>query len=373
MKYLSLLLTICLAFFLSPKNAYSSVFINEISPVSNPEWVELYNNSEENIDISGWKLIDAANSAKTISNTIINAHEFYIFENSSGWLNNSGQESLFLKNNVDDTIDSIVYGTGGVVGIPEVDKSMGRSPDASPNWVINMIWSKGTKNIITSTPDPTPSFAVTEALSTTPTASPTTAKSIYKLNKSKEEGGQLITGVKINIDNQYIHHEDDEIIYFCDGCFCDTAKSIPCGFGDHTIKLTKPGYADWSEQRNFTQGSSYEITPILIKLPSNIDSTSTPSPTSTPIPTKTPTPTKIPTLTLKDLLASSSSTLSAVLGESTDSADIVIASSASDVAIQSPSSENIRKSTTNYKITFFIGLFVAVSSSVLLYFRHRRD
>lgn len=220
-------------------------------------------------------------------------------------------------------------------------------------------------------PSPTESPTATETV-IPPTPSPTSTKSIYKINKPKEEDGQLITGVKINIDNQYIHHEDDEVLEFCNGCFCDTVKSIPCGFGDHTIKLTKSGYADWSEQRNFTQGNSFEITPILIKITSssNPTSTSSPGPTISSTPTQTLTPTKIPTLSLKALLASSSSTISAVLGESTDSG--TVSADIFDIS-STPTPENKINKLTNYKTPFFIGLFLAVSSGASLYFRHRKD
>lgn len=355
-------------FFLYPKNTFAQIIINEISPVSNPEWVELYNNSDENIDITGWKLIDAANSAKTISNIIMNAHEFFVYENPSGWLNNSGQESLFLKNIASDTIDSVVYGTGGVIGIPEVDKSIGRSPDASTNWINNLIWSKGITNLITSTPDPTTSPSITEVPTTTQTSSPTPVKSIYKINKPKDQNGQLITSVKINIDNQYTHHEDDEILEFCGGCFCDVSKSIPCDFGEHTIKLTKSGYSDWSEIRNFSQGNSFEITPILTQLPQETSVTSTPTPTVSIILSKTPTIT--PTPTFKTIMATFSSTLSAVLGVSTESASI-----SADIFNLSPTAIPEKKISKikNYKIPFFISLFIAVSSSSLLYFRHQKD
>jgi len=159
---------------------------------------------------------------------------------------------------------------------------------------------------------PTATSTPTETLTQTPT--PTPAKSIYKINKSKDQNNQLISSVKIYVDNLYTHHEDDEIMEFCDGCFCDDAKTIQCGYGEHTIKLTKTEYSDWSELRNFIQGASYEITPILTKISSEPTTTGTSTPTPTPTPSLavsiTTTPTASPSPPDEfDVLGSSDSAL----------------------------------------------------------------
>ncbi len=98
--------------------------------------------------------------------------------------------------------------------------------------------------------------------------------------------------------------------------------------------------------------------------------TNTPNPTPdwTPNPTKTPTPTTKPTPTKK---ISTLASISAVLGDSTNSASI----SADYVNIieASPSRELKYKKPQNYKTPFFIGLVIALASGSLLYFRHRKD
>lgn len=48
-------------FCLIPKLSFASVFINEVawmgsSSNANAEWIELYNNSEEDMDLSGWNI-----------------------------------------------------------------------------------------------------------------------------------------------------------------------------------------------------------------------------------------------------------------------------------------------------------------------------
>ncbi|MFZ3069166.1 MAG: hypothetical protein WA052_02505 [Microgenomates group bacterium] len=124
-------------------------------------------------------------------------------------------------------------------------------------------------------------------------------------------------------------------------------------------------------------------TPTSTTTPTNTPTnTSTPTPvrtpTKTPTPTPTPTtklktttPTKTPVIAIKTTPSNLLSTPSTILGESTDSASL-----SADMVVNieiTPTPENIINKPKNYKTPFFIGLFLAVSSSALLYFRHRKD
>lgn len=75
------------------------VLINEINPNSSTEWVELYNTTASDLDISYHYIDDIANggrSAKQIpAGTIIPAHGYYTMDFSS-YFNNSGDEVRFL-------------------------------------------------------------------------------------------------------------------------------------------------------------------------------------------------------------------------------------------------------------------------------------
>lgn len=111
-------------------------------------------------------------------------------------------------------------------------------------------------------------------------------------------------------------------------------------------------------------------TPTSTTTPTNAP-TKTPTPTPTPTKLKTPTPTKLPAIAIKTTPTKLLSTTSAILGESTDSASL-----SADMVVNieiTPTPENIINKPKNYKTPFFIGLFLAVSSSALLYFRHRKD
>jgi len=126
-----------------------------------------------------------------------------------------------------------------------------------------------------------------------------------------------------------------------------------------------------------------EPQPTPIPTPTE-EPTNTPNPTSiwTPNPTKTPTPTAKPTLSPTQKITPTAS-LSAVLGESTESAYVIASQSAfggsdsaaipDDLDFTTLTMETKIKKPTNYKIFFFIGLILAASSGALLYFRHRKD
>lgn len=86
--------------------------INEI--VSNPaegenEWVELYNLSPVNANLSGWVLEDGVGVVATIDQTIA-ASGYLVIELSSSKLNNGG-DIVVLKNSAGESIDQIAYGT----------------------------------------------------------------------------------------------------------------------------------------------------------------------------------------------------------------------------------------------------------------------
>lgn len=155
-------------------NTVIGVVINEFSSNSDPEWVELYNDSDTDLDLTGWKLKDGAQSPKTINGTIPK-HGFFVYEHQTGWLNNSGGDSisLFDSSSPSAKIDEVSYGqTGSVVGTPGKDKSAGRTPDGSPSWQNGLVWTKSAPNP-EPTPEPTPTLAPTPSSTPHPTVTPT--------------------------------------------------------------------------------------------------------------------------------------------------------------------------------------------------------
>jgi len=109
--------------------AQPSVVLNEVYPPTNSEdWVELYNDSSSEVDISRWKLLDLATTPmKTIpDNTKITPKSFLVVAVSNR-LNASGDTvKLVDQNGVE--IDSFGYNS------VEVNKSFARLPDGKGDW-----------------------------------------------------------------------------------------------------------------------------------------------------------------------------------------------------------------------------------------------
>jgi len=108
------LLFVSVIFIFSPKvkAADYHLLINEIysAPASGEkEWVELYNPTSTDVDLTDYSLKDGGVTAKNLSGTI--SHDgYFIFEVSSGWLNNSGETLSLIYKPTSATIDQVNYG-----------------------------------------------------------------------------------------------------------------------------------------------------------------------------------------------------------------------------------------------------------------------
>ncbi len=135
----------------------SSVVINEylMAPQTTytTEWIELYNPTNNAIDISGLYLDDVANgggSPKQIpANTTIASHGYYVMDIASGFLNNTGAESvryLSIVGGVETVYDETSYNLAST----HYDKSFHRNGDGG-SWcgTISTNVSKGSANAAT--------------------------------------------------------------------------------------------------------------------------------------------------------------------------------------------------------------------------------
>ncbi len=89
----------------------SDVVINEFLP--NPEdgekeWVELYNNTNQEIDLAGWVVEEGSGAQTKISGKIL-PKGFFVVEGIKGYLNNKG-DIIFLKDPSGKVIDKVAYG-----------------------------------------------------------------------------------------------------------------------------------------------------------------------------------------------------------------------------------------------------------------------
>lgn len=286
-----------------PSKTHAQILINEVSPVSTPEWVEIYNTGSNIISLNEYSINFGSDSQNLVfcATEQIGAGEFKIIELLSSWLANTG-DVIILKNG-DDEVDKIGYGTGYNLPKPDsVLKYLTRSPDGSSNWILNSQSSRQGSVVSFSCPTQVPTPTPTSVPTSTPEQE--VFKASYRINNSKDSNGVVLNSVQIYVDGNYIHHEDEENMYFFNGHECYTG--IDCDLGTHTISLRKSGYESWEDTQNFLAGANLEVNPILTKL-----KTASPSltPTSSPIPTKKPTPTPTKTPNPTNFIASESGVL----------------------------------------------------------------
>ncbi|MFC1598483.1 lamin tail domain-containing protein [Patescibacteria group bacterium] len=142
-----------------------SILINEFvaDPVSGePEWIEIYNKNIYEIDLTGWQILDGAETSTVLDGTILGSDSdpFFIIEAPKGKLNNSG-DAIVLQDKDGNIIDSIYYGDHDNLFIENnapaaTDPfSVARIKDGANtnnnlnDFVITQTPSKGAANIIT--------------------------------------------------------------------------------------------------------------------------------------------------------------------------------------------------------------------------------
>ena len=137
----------------------STVVVNEL--VSTPangkeEWVELYNNTTEWLDLGGWSLEDSAGTRTNISGALP-PQGFFVIEQPRGKLNNSGDKVL-LYDPSDAVIDEVAYGSWGNNSKensppPQEQQALARVVDGKDtnmgkDFIVTQTPTKGAPNVI---------------------------------------------------------------------------------------------------------------------------------------------------------------------------------------------------------------------------------
>ncbi len=167
---MKLIIAILLVILIFSKNVFAVLKLNEIYPAppsGEYEWIELYNDENQIIDISQYQLLDLAGNKIKISTQ--SALPFgFVLATSSSVLNNTG-DTISLKNNLGDTIEIATYS-----GTFDSTKTFAKCPDFDGNWSILNLSTKNTSNqtacqSLTPTPTTTPAPALTPTIMLTPT------------------------------------------------------------------------------------------------------------------------------------------------------------------------------------------------------------
>lgn len=160
-----------LLFLTLPKSVYAEVVINEILPDptgtdDGNEWVELYNQSASQIDLTGYKLKDASDHEQSLSGSIT-GNGYLVFIALGSFSINNDNETIKLFDPSSILIDSYNYlnSTEG--------KSWGRYPDGGSFSSSALVPTSGQPNQIPSTPSPTPTITPSPTPISTLTPSPT--------------------------------------------------------------------------------------------------------------------------------------------------------------------------------------------------------
>lgn len=146
----------------SPETLWSYIKINEIFPIpdSGNEWIELYNTTSTEVNLSGLTLCDNRTSAPcTIASPTgtIATSSWFVVALPTARLNNDG-DSVILKDPNGIEIDRVDYSDGLV---PDTNQALARSSDGkdtdtASDWSITTEPTQGSANIVRTPPPPTP-------------------------------------------------------------------------------------------------------------------------------------------------------------------------------------------------------------------------
>ncbi|MBU0618743.1 lamin tail domain-containing protein [Patescibacteria group bacterium] len=147
-----------LIIFIFPPACSAQVVINEYlpNPTDSSDWVELYNTTDQEVNLNGWVLDDeTASNMLDINEATISAYGFKVFEVGSRL--NKSTDTVFLINSDKQVIDEHGYFSN-----PGDDISLGRFPDGDAWGVCSEITPGLANQCVLPTPTNTPTPTPTE-------------------------------------------------------------------------------------------------------------------------------------------------------------------------------------------------------------------
>ena len=258
------------------QKAHAQVVVNEISPASNPEWVELYNTGTTEVSLDGYKLNMGNGQEVEFSPTdTISGGGFKLIKQgaNSGWssnlLNNDGDTVSLIDPSGTTLSGGITYGDGGVC-VPSSSQSVGRvstvegvdgtntidrfatPTEGSSNYGATLASCSVPESTETPTPSPSPSPTPTPTPKPTKTPTPKPSPTNQPIAGGPDQTQDDVLGLR-----EQLNQEDDS-----NNQESSSTKSFPIlavvlivlgslfmGFGAYTFYKQKKGYTGRSERR----------------------------------------------------------------------------------------------------------------------------
>ncbi|KKS64861.1 MAG: hypothetical protein UV33_C0016G0001, partial [Candidatus Daviesbacteria bacterium GW2011_GWA1_42_6] len=132
------------------------VLINEVAPTVVAEWIELFNNGTQPVNLAagtGWVIRNSAGNSQSLSalGTIAPAGRA-VFNAPAGWLLDVAPETVSILNELGSTIDTVTISLTApgfaLDHYPLAGESVGRKTDGIAEWAIFTSPTKGTANVL---------------------------------------------------------------------------------------------------------------------------------------------------------------------------------------------------------------------------------
>lgn len=200
LTWLHCLIVILLFVIFLSDDVLASLKINEIYPAPSSgefEWVEIYNDGTDSVNLTSYFLEDSANKQIRFLSSTIDPQGF-VTATSSSILNNDG-DTVNLKNNQEEILDFVNYSEkfGS-------EKSFARCPDGSGSWfILNQISKNNSNNSACQSLTPTGSPEITDVFLPTPILVPQTYNNIYLSEVMVQPKSGLNEWFEIYNDNDF--------------------------------------------------------------------------------------------------------------------------------------------------------------------------
>lgn len=223
-----------------PAAFYGKIFINEFVADPNEqeqEWVELYNNSAEEVNLNNW-WIEEGSEEQTFLQGTIKPHGFFLVYSPKGNLNNSG-DVVFLYDAFGRLVDRVAYGNWNDGNIsdnapaPYDGKSAGRknfeSATNKEGWVVCSAPTPGNFNAFLTENVSTDNSNVNNNL--LPISSSLIINEIFPNPKGSDQEGEFIElknigTEKINLQNFYLLNSSRRKYKFTSSTFIGSGEFL---------------------------------------------------------------------------------------------------------------------------------------------------